>query len=250
MKNLFYTFCLSLFMVGCYNSKRNFTLQKAILTDTVAVEDVEIYYDTLIKTSEPFEFNELFCFWEHTLIIADYGVSEVFLKLKEQPSQRIILEDNTNVRYPEDFDYKAEDYFDIINNRYFEDVNFDGYKDFVIYSHGSMPMTSMTNITIFDKQTHTFNTESDTLGWYLSDNSIEVIDPYNRTLTTSSFDWEKMYMRIHHFDKEGNVKFSENSSEEYYEPERGIPKMIVTYAKIVNGKEVETRIDTLNISEE
>lgn len=243
-KLLYILFLFTLFL-SCVNSKNNFVANSTIISDTISAEIVaEVKYDTIVKISEPFILNENFCYWKHFLIIADYGLCDIIMELKENKTERLIFRYFDYVKYEGNFNYKSDSYFDEINEKHFKDVNFDGYKDFIIRSFGSMAMTDQTNIYIYDNLTKTFVNKKEADGEDFSDNNIEEIDSINKILTTSSFDMEGVYTRKHHFDKNGKIKFSEYLSEEFLYPNDTIEKRITKYTKIINGKEVETKIDT------
>lgn len=247
-KILYISFLIILFS-SCQHSKNNFVANAKTISDTISVEAItEIKYDTIVKISEPFILNEISCYWRHNLITADYGLSDIIMELKENKTNRLLFQYSDYVKYEEDFNYKSDSYFDEINEKHFIDVNFDGYKDFIIRSYGSMPMTDRTNIFIFDKQTKTFalDTQRDADGEYLSDTNIDEIDTINKILTTSSFSMELVFWRKHHFDNNGKIKFSEYFSEEFFYPSDTIEKRITKYTKIINRQEVETKIDTID----
>ncbi len=208
-----------------------------------SVQSLEPEYDTLTLTSLPFALNRMSCYWKHSFVIYDYGL-EVNMELLEKSSNRLLVEYADNPRYAENYNYKSSSYFDEINIKLLKDVNFDGLKDFVIYSEGSMAMTSLTNIYLFDKKTKTFirGEEND-----LSDISIEEIDSLNRILTTSSFDREREYKTLYHFDRSGNIKFTEHLSEETYSPNDTLDFTIKSYSKVVKGKEVASNVDTVKL---
>jgi len=245
MRKLLYILFLFTLLMSCHHSKNNFVTNSTTISDTISAEiEIEVKYDTIVKISEPFILNEISCYWKHFLIIADYGLSDIIMELKENKTDRLIFRHFDYVKYEDDFNYKSDSYFDEINEKHFKDVNFDGYKDFIIRSYGSMPMTDRTNINIFNKQTKTFDSQKDADGEYLSDTNIDEIDTINKTLTTSSFSIEGVYRRKHHFDNNGKIKFSEYLSEDFFYLNDTIEKRITKYTKIINGKEVETKIDT------
>lgn len=253
MKKLLYiSFLITLFL-SCHHSKKKFVANGKTFYDTISVEAItEIKYDTIVKISEPFKLNKIFCYWKHYLVIDDYGLSEFIMELKQHKNDRLIFQYSDYVKFQDDFNYKSDSYFDEINEKYFKDVNFDGYKDFIIRSYGSMPMTDLTNVFIFDKQTETFTIDSqrDANGEYLSDTNIDEIDSINKILTTSSFSIEVVFRRKHHFDKNGKIKFSEYFSEEFFYPNDTIEKRVTKYMKIIDGKEFESKIDTTNFIHE
>ena len=219
------------------------TTQNIVITDTVApitVEEHEVKTDTLTLTSQPFTLNNLLCFWKHSFLIYDsYGL-DIEAKLYDYKTKKVLLEYEESPKYPEYYyDYKSETYFDSINKNYFDDFNFDGYKDFVVYSYGSMPMTSMENIYIFNNQTKTFEISN------LSDTIIEEIDSINKILTTHSWSLEETLDKKYHFDKNGKVKFREEITERYYYPNDTTEMKIREYEKIIDEKIVEHRSDTI-----
>ena len=134
-------------ILGCnksIQSNENRFANKII--DTVATQEIEIKTDTLIKISEPFLLNGQQRYWRHHLTIYDeYGL-ELIMQLKDKITDSMLLEIEHQPKYFEDYDYKSADYFAKINKNHFRDLNFDGFSDFYIYSHGSMTMTSSTNI--------------------------------------------------------------------------------------------------------
>lgn len=244
MKRIFYI-AVMLLLVSCNNKrKNNYLVEKTIVSDTVATaEHAQYKTDTITKTSKIFPLNKLMCYWKHSFIIYDYGNDQIGLditmQLKESKTNKTILEYEFSPKYPEDYDFKSKHYFDVINKRHLADMNFDGFKDFTIYSPGSMPMTSSTNIYLFNKKTKTFDISD------LSDTHIEEIDSLKKILTTSSFDMERVYFKKHHFDKKGKIKFSEHISEEDFYPNDTTQKRIRINTKMINNKEVETKIDTI-----
>lgn len=251
MRKLLYISFWITFFLSCKPSKNSFVANTTTISDTIPIEELtEIKYDTIVKISEPFVLNKISCYWKHMLFIANYGLSDILMELKEYKTDSLILQYSDFVKYQDDFNYKSDSYFDEINEKCFKDVNFDGYKDFVSYSYGSMPMTSMTNIYIYDSQTKTFASQKDVGGEYLSYNNIDKIDTINKILITSSFDMERVYKRKHHFDRNGKIKFSEYIIEEDFYPNDTTSKLIRTFKKIIKGEITETKIDTTNFIHE
>lgn len=203
----------------------------------------EIKYDTITKKSEPFLLNNILCYWENKFIVSNGSVEEILMELKNKNSNELLLKYEHTPKYPDEYNYQPFYYFKEINERHFKDVTFDGNKDFIIYNYGSMPMTSMQVIFVFDTKTKTFlsgNDEND-----LSNTNIEEIDSINRVLITSSFDLESYHQKRHHFDKNGNIKFTEYLDEINFQQDDTISKLIVSYRKIMDGKEIEAKIDTI-----
>lgn len=244
MKNLVYLLFL-LVLGSCKNSvpTASSVAQNTVIDTVASVDGRELKTDTLTKVSDAFMLNKLLCYWNHHFVIYHYGNEEygldITMKLHDQKTKKLLLEWEFSPKYSEDYDYKSEYYFDSINKRHFRDMNFDGYKDFTIYSHGSMPMTSATNVVVFNHETKSFENSD------LSDNVIEELDSVNRILTTSSWDMRANYTKKHHFDDKGKIKFTEVFTE-VFEEEEVIGDSTVTklrYQKIVDGKVVEQRID-------
>ena len=203
----------------------------------------EIINDTITKKSESFLLNNMLCFWENKFIGYDDIVEEIQMELKNTKTKKSLLKYEFHPKYPSEYNYESNDYFKLVNNKYFFDVTFDGYKDFIIYSYGSMPMTSMQVIFVFDAKTKTFlsGVEEDDL----SNTNIEEIDTINKVLITSSFDREGYYVKRHHFKKNGKLKFTEYLDEINSLQNDTISKLIVLYRKVKDGKEIERKIDTI-----
>ena len=221
--------------------------EDVVILDTVASDELPSeQIDTITKVSKLFLLNELMCYWKHSITI--YGKNgyslEILMQLKEQETDKTLLTYEYQPRYPEDYDYRSEHYFDIINKRHFIDMNFDGLKDFKIYESGSMPMTSATVIYLFNKETKIFEISE------LSDTTIEERDSINKILTTSSWNMEANFTKKHHFDLKGNIKFTEVFTEIYDEQEEIIDSVSfkkVHYQKIINDEIVEKRIDKMKV---
>lgn len=244
MKNLLYVFII-LFLANCKNTKKETAVKKELHRDTVVkTVDGNEEPDSLTKISKPFPLNGLTCYWEHEFLIyksgGDVHQLEVAMKLKQFKTDKVLLEVNDNPRYAEDYDYKSESYFDDINKEHFEDLNFDGFKDFKIYNHGSMPMTSMTNIYTFNNKTKLFEDSG------LSDNRIEDLDAANKILTTTSWNLNTQFATKHHFGNHGKIKFTEYIEEENYYPNDTTSKLIRTSRKMIKDKEIEIKVDTVD----
>ncbi|MCD0469915.1 hypothetical protein [Flavobacterium sp. JAS] len=163
---------LILFLVGCKNSVENISSKDIPIKDTVSKIGLpKIKTGTLTKISEPFIINAIKCIWKQI----DSPEGETTLELKDYKTQRILLSYSDYFRTENDFN--SADYF----NEHFQDLNFDGFKDFLITSYGSNETTNLVNIYLFNDSTKTFEFSED-----LSDNRIEEIDTVNRKLATSS----------------------------------------------------------------
>ncbi|WP_296149184.1 hypothetical protein [uncultured Flavobacterium sp.] len=237
MKNLLYI-SIILLLAGCKNNlQNNLPAQKIIITDTIATDSAPNYKtNTLTKLSKPFPLNNVLCYWKHFFTIYEYGGLEITMSLMDCQTDSTLLEYVAQPKFPEAYDYRSEHYFDTISKRHLADVNFDGFKDFTIYENGSMPMTSLTNIYVFNSETKTFELSD------LSDTTIEEIDSRNKVLTTYHWDMEAGYTTKYHFGKKGKIRYEERFTEIYAEEvsDTTIPKNI-HYQKIINGKVVERK---------
>ena len=167
------------------------TAEKIIISDNVLeAELTEIKNDTLIKSSNPFNLNNILCKGKQI----EYPNGETTIELNDNETHKILLSYSGNFKFGNDF--SSADYFD----KHFQDVNFDGYKDFLITSYGSSAMTDMVNVHLFNRKTKLFEFSED-----LSDNQIEEIDNINRILITYSENREFIIRKIHFFDKNGRL---------------------------------------------
>ncbi|WP_316634389.1 XAC2610-related protein [uncultured Flavobacterium sp.] len=226
MKNLFYIVVI-LFVVSCKNTTKNISSKKAINTDTVTTAEFpEMKADTLTKISEPFNINGIKCNWKQI----DSPEGKTTLELKDYTTQRILLSYSDYFKTENDFN--SEDYF----NEHFQDLNFDGFKDFLMTSYGSNEMTNLVNIYVFNEKTKSFEFSED-----LSDNQIEAIDTINRKLVTSSSSRDNEIKKNHYFDKNGQLKYLETitKSDSIVNDTINIYRNI--YEKSINGKVVKTK---------
>lgn len=231
----------TLLVSGCHPTKvQNEEKSSQILIDTIATELLQTKIDTLTIKSDYFLLNGKLRYWHHFLTIYDDSYYDILMQLKDKATDLVLLEYEFSPKYNEDYDYKSVDYFANINKNHFRDLNFDGFLDFYIYSHGSMPMTSSTNIYLFNPQNQLFEYSE-----ILTDNSIEEVDSLRRILTTTSFNMETSYQKKHFFDQKGNFLFSEFRSETDIEVADTFIKKVVYYEKIVNGEVKISKIDTL-----
>lgn len=230
MKNIFYIFII-LVLTSCKNSIKSDEPKKLVITDTVARREISTHKYGIIKKSNPFKINGIECFWEQTDTLVEEGAMDI-IRLKDYKTKRVLINhiDCCCCKYGFEF-YSSENFIDI---------NFDGFKDFLIMSYGSMAMFELTNIYLFDNKTKQFEYSD------LSDNGIET-DSVNKRLITRSSDispngrnFEKT--KTHYFDKFGKVKYTEVITTEDWDT---IPTVYRTYEKIVNGKVVETKKDSV-----
>lgn len=187
-----------------------------------------------IEKSKPFKINGIECYWEKTDTLAEEGTLQL-IKLKDYKTNQILVNHaECCMKYGFDF-YSSENFLD---------VNFDGYKDFLIRSYGSTAENEQTNIYLFDYKSKKFAYSE-----VLSDNGIET-DSINRKLITSSFGRDFGVTRIHYFNKFGKIKYTEVITEySKYLDSVDFPVEYKIFEKIVNGKVVETKKDSVIYSE-
>lgn len=150
--------------LGCKKATSDSVPVKANVLDTViATETPIVVTDTVIKISEPFQLNTVLCYWKHTFVVYSESGFDLSMELRNYNSDSKLFEFEHAPKHSEEYNYKAGNYFEELNREHFKDVNFDGFKDFVIYLYGSMPMTDQTDIFIFNKNTGRFeiNPEED-----------------------------------------------------------------------------------------
>lgn len=245
MKNIFKLLALVLIVlfINCKNAVTKpvptTSPKKVISTDTVAVgTNHEIKWDTVKHLSKPFEVNKILLYWEKSYVMADGGISEIYTRLKNYKTKQLLIE------VPLDFEDhidNSDNFYNKLKEQSFEDYNFDGFDDIYVYLRGSMAMTSMSTIYIFNSKTKTFSYSEE-----LSDTSIDSIDTVGKKLTTSSFGRDFQVTKTHYFNKFGNVKYTK-VIEEYskYVDSIEFPVQYKIYQKIVNGKVVETKRDSI-----
>lgn len=237
MKNIFKL--LVLFQIVLFISCKNAVTktatptvpQKAINTDTVAHQEPhEIKWDTITHLSKPFMLNDISLYWEKNYIMADESLYEIYVRLRNYKTKQLLVE------IPLDFEDhidNSDDFYNKLKEQSFEDYNFDGFDDVSIYLRGSMAMTSSTAIYLFNPNTKLFDVSEE-----LSATGVDV-DKKNRILIATNFDLNSETTKKHHFDKFGKVKYTEvitihNTESFEYK----------TYEKIVNGKVVESKVDS------
>jgi len=230
---------------NCRNINKTGEIKKDSVANFVATIKSNAYeIDTLKKVSKPFKLNNMVCYWEHFFEFQknDSGttqIEQIKMTLRNFETKKALSTFDINPIHSAYYDYKSSTYFETFNKGHFIDLNFDGFKDFTIYYEGSTPMSATTNIYLFNNKTKTFEDSE------LSDTSIEEVDPVNKILTTFSWDLEARYIKKHHFGKNGKIKFSAHITEENYSSNDTTLKVIRTYQKMINGKEVEIKVDTV-----
>ena len=246
MKIVFYIFTI-LFLVSCKNKVAKIATpiqnEKVITTDTVAVgTDHEIKWDTVKHISKPFEANKILLYWEKNYVIADGGISEIYATLRNYNTKKLLIE------VPLDFEDhidNSDDFYNKLKEQSFQDYNFDGFDDISVYLRGSMAMTSMNAIYIFNSKTKTFSYSEE-----LSDTSIDSIDTVGKKLTTSSEGRDFLLTKTHYFNTNGTIKYTEVIQEySKYVDSVYFSVQYKLYEKIVNGKVVETKKDSIIYTE-
>lgn len=224
MKNLFYIVVI-LFVVSCKNTTKDISSKKSINTVTTK-EFPKMKAETPAKISEPFIINGMKCNWRQI----DSSEGETTLEVKDYKTQRILLSYSDYFRTENDFN--SADYF----NEHFQDLNFDGFKDFLIISYGSNETTNLVNIYLFYDRTKSFEFSED-----LSDNRIEEIDTVNRILVTSSSSGDNEIKKNHYFDKNGKLKYLETITKSDSIVNDTVNLYRNRYEKSINGKVVKTK---------
>lgn len=233
MKKLFYISFLTMLFLSCKNPKDIGLSEENIITDTIAQRT-----DTLTKISEPFKINGIECYWKVSIIMEQGDFEGGFITRElmiDNKTQKTILKDTdfAHIDGYNDIDFEEE-------KENFKDINFDGFKDFIVLSYSnSSPMNNFYNIHIFNNNTKSFDFSEE-----LSDTEIE-IDSLNRKVTSAYGYRNYSVYKVHHFDKYGKIKFTEEFSEDL-----GIQNDTVTvihkfYKKIINGEEVATKRDSI-----
>jgi hypothetical protein len=193
MKNLISIFII-LVLMSCRNTAENVSLKKDHKDEVSVKELSQTKIDTSVKISAPFNLNNIKCNWKQI----DSVSGAITIELRDYKTQRILL--SYSDYFKSGNDINAEDYF----NEHFEDLNFDGFKDFFITSQGSKPMTDLVNMYLFNEKTKSFEFSEE-----LSDNAIEEIDSVNRILSTTSSTLDGETIKKHYFNKNGTIKYSE-----------------------------------------
>lgn len=250
MKTIFSIFIISLF-VSCQNSQNNKiseennTDKESIITDTLIqkvpeYKKTEINWDkedTLVKISEPFIINGIKCFWEFELIVYEGATGGSGInRLKNHNTNKVLLLNE---------DYFDLDLFNSIDknnfdfNGGFKDANFDGFKDFIVYSKtGSGSGGSASNVYLFNQKKNIFELSNELSGGEFQINEAE------KTVSTywkMGVGWNSS--RIYHFDKNGKIKFTEITTREIVDGDT-TSLLQTTYEKVVNGKTIKTEIET------
>lgn len=242
IKRCLYT---SLFLIAfnsCQNSDKKTVSLENINTDSTEQnnlqrKEAEISYnksDTLVKMSKPFILNGINCFWEFYLTVYEgqkggNGIN----RLKNHNTNKVLLinEDYFDLELFNSIDKNNFDF-----NGEFKDANFDGLKDFIVYSGtGSGSGGAMFKVYLFNKKKGVFEFSEELSGGEFEINEAE------KTVSTNwkmGVGWNST--QVHHFDKNGRIKFTEITTREIIDND----SLQTTYKKIVDGKTIKTEIDT------
>ncbi|KRB56433.1 hypothetical protein ASD98_11275 [Flavobacterium sp. Root186] len=212
--------------MSCRNTVENVSLKKGGKDEVSVKELSQAQRDTSLKISAPFSLNNIKCNWKQI----DSVSGATTIELRDYKTQRILLSYSDYFKSGNDFN--SEDYFNV----HFQDLNFDGLKDFLITSNGSTAMTDMVNIYLFNEKTKSFEFSED-----LSDNAIEEIDKGNRILSTTSSTLDGETIKKHYFNKNGTIKYSEIITKSDVSENDSVAHYKNSYEKIVNGKVVMTK---------
>jgi len=206
-------------------------VQKVITMDTVSHQAPrEIKYDTIKHLSKPFEVNRILVYWEKNYVMANQGLSETFARLLNYKNKKRLIEVALDF---EDHIDNSDAFYAKLKEESFADYNFDGFEDVSDYSRGSTAMTSVTGIYLFNPKTKTFEYSEE-----LSATGVEV-DKKGKMLTATNYNLHSETAKKHHFDKLGKIKYTEVITKHYDSIE------YTTYEKIVKGKVVESKVDTV-----
>lgn len=177
MKNLIYISFFTLLFLSCQNSQNNKVLEEnnvdevKLTTDTLVqkvpeYKKTEINWDksdTLVKISELFLINGIKCFWEFELIVYEGATGGSGInRLKNQKTNKVLLlnEDYFDLALFNSIDKNNFDF-----NGEFKDANFDGLKDFIVYSKtGSGSGGSAFNVYLFNKKKNIFELSDELSG--------------------------------------------------------------------------------------
>lgn len=221
MKKLFYISFLILFLVSCKNLKNNNFTQEYIITDT----------DTISKIGKVFKINNIECYFRLNDTIIENN-PDIIIELREYKTNKILISHSDA--------WISRFGFDVNSTNNFEDVNFDGYKDFYHTNSANVVMNDLTHFYLFNKETKAFEYSEE-----LTDSHLEDIDSINKKLIMSNdyrFGTDSI---VHSFDNFGKIKFTEVFSD-YEEKIDTIWTPIKAYKKIINGNIIEAKQDTIH----
>ena len=246
MKKIFlFSFVLFGLFNSCQNSEKKTVSAEKISTDSIEQkisqhkksEINDEKFDTLLKISTPFIVNGIKCFWEFELTVyeGEEGGNGINT-LKNYNTNKVLLinEDYFDLEL---FNSIEKNNFDF--NGEFYDANFDGLKDFIVYSEtGSGSGGSFFNVYLFNKKKNIFEISNE-----LSGGEFEV----NELDKTVSTHWRMGYgsnsSQVYHFDKNGKIKFTEITTQVIIDGDT-TSLLQTIYEKVVDGKIIKTEIDT------
>lgn len=237
--------------MSCQNSQENKNFEENntdnenIITDTF-VQKVPEYKkpeinweksDTLVKVSEPFLINGIKCFWEFELTVYEGATGgSGIIRLKDHNTNKVLL---VNEDYFDLYFFNSIDKNNFDFNGEFKDANFDGLKDFIVYSReGSGSGGTFFNVYLFNKKKNIFEISDELSG---GEFEINQTDKTVSTYWKTGVGWNSSW--VHHFDKSGKIKFTEITTREIIEGDT-TSLLQTTYKKVVNGKIIKTEIDT------
>lgn len=228
---------LCLIFISCKNESsksgsKSYSTQIVTKTNSDPGEQKRIKCDSINLTSDAFEINDMKCQWNFIATSYNGKDGEGKMILVNQGTNKILLADED---YYEDICHGI-DFEDITKNN-FKDANFDGYKDYVAFNRtGSGSGGEMYNIYLFDKSRGIFKISA------LS-GAYPTFDSINRTLRTTWRSGAYSYSEITtYFDTKGSIKYTII----YQEEPLAEDVKIQTIKKIINGKIVHTKVDTLD----
>lgn len=256
MNNLILLYTI-LILFGCKKSNETNSIAEKITVDSISkismineVPFVEknnsIQIDTLVKVSKPFVINNVNCYWKFTVYLNnEIQGGNGTLELIGLDNKQALLTDGENEYYELNASYYTHSFngisFEQLNDESIKDINFDGYNDFMLYSRVSSGSGGeFYKVYLFDNKTELFKFSKELSGGYLT------INNDNRSLLSSWKNGAGNYTeRVHYFDKTGKIKFTEIITNEIIWGDT-LSLLKKSYKKIIEGKVVKTKIETLN----
>jgi hypothetical protein len=203
-------------------------------------ENQEFYKkpDTLTKNSKSFNLNNLECYWKLTFIShKKFTGGTGIMELKNYKNNKTLL---TNEDY---YDWSFYDTFETyaLNKDDFMDVNFDGYKDYVIQiRENSGSAGDFYNVYIFQKKDNLFQLSKE-----LSNYGFE-LDTINRTVTNYYKQGHDFNIAtVSYYKKNGKLKYVETTKREILHNNDEL-LLKTTFTKSIGKKVIKQTIDTIN----
>ncbi|RZK14706.1 MAG: hypothetical protein EOO43_15985 [Flavobacterium sp.] len=218
--------------------------KKTRIVDSQAVASNLKKTDTLSKNGKPFKINGVDCFWELKLPLREgSNDGDGILTLRNIQSKKALLINSDY--YSLDNSYYTNSFngvdFESFNKDCIKDVNFDGYKDFMIYGlEESGSAGSLYKVYLFNDKKKLFEQSKALSGYDI------LLDTVNKTRTSGGRNGYNYNVSVtDFFGRRGTIKYTETTEREVISDE---PKRLLktTYNKIVNKKVVQTIIDTTN----